>query len=168
MQYNKEMQTVVDQINQLEEIIPVLDELENQLFTSNPTNLDYQTTVAFIADKSVDVLQLVEKRLNKLKSKVAEQFAQVCLAARQKNYSNEHCTMTPNPDVYMKYPDSPDKEGFEDFVKQLPLKVLRPHYPSMLEHLAECMQDGQQAPYGLTSESIHPIHKVRIRSKKEL
>lgn len=168
MQYNKDMQIVVDQIKQLEEIIPVLDELENQMVTANPTNLDFQTTLAFIARKSLESMELVEKRLKKLEHRVAEQFGQVCLAARQKNYSNEHCTMTPNPDVYMKYPDSPDKEGFEEFVKQLPLKVLRPHYPSMLEHLAECMQDGQQAPYGLTSESIHPIHKVRIRSKKEL
>lgn len=168
MKYNKEMQIVVDQVKQLEEIIPVLDELENQLLTANPTNLDYQTTLAFIARKSLESMELVEKRLKKLEHRVAEQFSTVLLITGSKNYSNEHCTMTPNPDVYMKYPDSPDKEGFENFIKQLPAKVLRPHYPTMLEHLAECMSDGQQAPYGLTKESIHPIHKVRIRSKKEM
>lgn len=44
--------------------------------------------------------------------------------------------------------------------------LVRPHWPSMVEHVTELLSQGQQPPDGMTGEP-YPIYAVRFRKRKE-
>lgn len=165
---NKEQQILADQIKSLLDLLPVISALERKA-DNDVTNLKFMADTTYVVRKCEDILDQVKKRLKELESKVAYHACIAFMAARLPNYTTENCTVSPNASFYLQYPTSPDKEGFEEFVKQLPLKCIRPHYPSVSEEIVSHMERGDLFPFGLNSKEIKgTTFNLRMRGKREL
>lgn len=165
---NSNQQIVASQVKELLELLPVIQELQKQIPDGFP---DIKTAVdtAYLCRKCEDILKTVRVKIEEV-GKQAEAFCCMVLASLElDNYKTENCTASPNPSIYCKFPQSPRDEGFMDFVKQLPLEALRPHYPTVSELITKEVAEGNQLPFGLDAKSIVSTeNKLRILSKKEL
>ncbi len=174
-------------MKELLEILPVVNRLEQQL-KDQPTNLSFMADTTWLIRKTKQVTDQIEKALNKLEFKVAEQACIVFGAIGAKNHSTDYCTVSPNAEFYVKYPASPSgrdekhqpygeevrsdeekKKEFVDFIAKLPPEALRPHYPTMGDLIVSALEKGEQLPFGLEAKGIAgTLPKLRLTSKKEL
>lgn len=168
MTIQREHEIIAETIKSLIDLVPVFTNLERQLNT-NPTNLGFMADTTWVIRKSKEILAATEKRLNDLERKVAAQ-ACICFGLTdEKNYKTDQCTISPNSDLYVKYPARPEEEGYEEFVKQLPLEALRPHYPDVVRLISARVKEGGQLPFGLDRKEIQGVNpKLRVLSKKDL
>lgn len=165
----KEQQLIVDNIKQLHDLLPVLSAVERDFDQSRQTDLQFMTNTTWMTRKCVEVLDALKKRLNEVESKVAQQACIVFAQAGLPKYSTDFATVSPNASFYVKYPNSPKDEGYEEFVKQLPITCIRPHYPSIGEAIVEAVSSGGPIPFGLDKEEIKGTEfKLRLTGKKEL
>lgn len=166
--FSKEMIITANQIKGLYDLLPMLSTIEKQLET-NVRDLEMIADVTFLVRKSEDIFKAIGKRLNVLEKKAAE-FGDATFAfTEEKKYSTENCTISSNSQPYVKFPSSPEHEGFEEFMKQLPEKAKRPHYPTVGELIATKLEAAEQVPFGLPAFGIVSIEsKLRMTSKKEL
>jgi hypothetical protein len=166
MSLDKEHQVVGDGIKSLLELIPILSNIERKII-ENSTNLAYLSNLTFVCRKGKEILDQMDKRLGELETNAAKHASLTLAIAKMKNYQGEFCTISPNPSFYVAYPSSPDKEGYEEFVKQLGPNEVRPHYPTIGEKITAAMEAGGQVPWGLTGK-INSTPKLRVTTKKDL
>lgn len=169
--FTKEMSIVADQAKQLLELFPLLNTIENSLTSEYRNDLPQAADVTFLCRKVKELLQSVEKRLNALeKTAVGNAVELLPVIPEDKGKcKTEYCTISDNSSFYVKYPTSPDKEGYEEFVKQLPIEAIRPHYPTISEIIAKQLADGGQIPFGLPAFGIVSVEpKLRVTSHREL
>lgn len=165
----REQSILAEQVKSLLDIIPVIGTLEKQI-NEHPTNLEFLGNSVFVCRKTKEILDSVKKKLNELESKCSYQACLVFGKIEEPNYKSEYCTISPNPEFYVKYPSSPNEEGYEEFVKQLPINAVRPHYPTVMELIMTELEKGGQVPFNLGSKSdIKGVEfKLRVTTKKEL
>lgn len=163
---SREQQIIADNIKGLLEILPTIAKLEREL-VNNPTNLELLANTAFICRKSEEVIKAIKKSLETLSYKAEEQACMQMVQLGIPKYSTNECTVSPNPDFYVKFPSSPEKEGYVDFVKQLSPDEIRPHYPTIEKNVNEYYKTNQKLLYGLTDIAGCAL-KLRVTSKKEL
>lgn len=164
--FSTEQQIVANAVKELREIVPVIDILENQL-PNNITNLQFLSNTAFLCRKANEILKSIEKKLNDLEYKTAACACVTLATAELPKYQGENCTISPNSEFYVKYPASPREPGYEEFVKQLPVDCVRPHYPTVQEKITEAIGLGLPIPFGL--EGIKSVQfKLRVTTKNEL
>lgn len=164
----REQQIIAENVKSLLDLIPVVSNLERQV-NLQPTNLAFFANTTFVTRKSVEILDAVKKKLQELEKLVAEQACIVMAQLEEDKYSTEYCTVSPNSSLYVKYPASPRDEGYEEFVKQLPITAIRPHYPSVVQLIVEAVGRGEQVPFGLDKQKIQGIDpKLRLTPKKEM
>ena len=58
---------------------------------------------------------------------------------------------------YFKIPIGPVEEG-----------ILKPYWPSMMEHFSKCAEEGRPLPPGVDPSSQYPEYKMRVSHKKDL
>src|SRR5688572_8279995 len=164
----KEQQLIADEIKKLLDLLPIISNIERE-FDQKQTDLQFMANTTFITRKCEDILDSIKKRLKELESKIAQQACLVFAQMGEHKYSTEYCTVSPNASFYIKYPSSPDKEGYEEFVKQLPITCIRPHYPSIGKAIVEAIEAGAEIPYGLNKEEIKGTEfKLRLTGKREV
>lgn len=163
-----EQQAIANQIKALIDIVPMISNLGKEL-NNRPRDLNFMANTAFVTRKTVEILKKIKSQLEELEEKVAEQACLTMAQFNLPNHSSLTCTITPNPEPYVKYPASPEHDGYEEFVKQLPTNCIRPHYPSIGEAIVEALQDGGPLPWGLNKKQIQSVNwKLRLRGKRDL
>ena len=163
---NKAQEIIAQKIRELTDLLPLITTLEEQLI-ENPRDMNFITDTVFLTRKSEEILQALRKSLNTLSSKVEQQACLVFAATNERKYSNDTATISPNGSLYVKFPTSPDDPEFADFVKQLPVNAIRPHYPTVQELVMESVDNTGQLPFGL--KDIQGVTlKVRCTTKREL
>ena len=177
MSLNREQQVLADHIKSLFDLLPVISELEKQV-RDNPTNLTIMANTTFVVKKCKDIMESIEKKLNTLESKTAEQASIVLATIEEHKWKTEYCTISDNSEFYLKHPDKPCPEEPEkhveyiQFVKKLAEEapeVLRPHYKDFTTKISEVMRAGGEIPFGLDKLKIKGmIFKLRMTSKQEL
>lgn len=167
MTYTREQQIIVDHIKPLLDLLPTIEAMSKQVI-DHPTNLGMMADNVFVCRKSCDILEEIQKRLRAVERGIAFQAASVMTQAEIKNYKSETCTISDNSTPYVKFPQRPDEEGYDVFVKQLPMKALRPHYPAVGDLIAEEMEKGNQIPFGLKGPILSYDWKLRVTTRKDL
>lgn len=165
---NNNQQLIATQVKELLELLPVVQELNKQIPEGFP-DIQVAVDTAYLCRKCEDILKTLRVKIEEL-GKHAESYCCTVLGALElDNYKTENCTASPNPSIYCKFPSSPKNERFEEFIKQLPIEALRPHYPTVSELITKEIADGNQLPFGLDPKDIVGTeNKLRILSKKEL
>jgi len=153
------------------DLFPVLNTIENSLTSDCRTNLQQAADVTFLCRKVKEILQSVEKRLNTLEKTAVNNAIELLplIPEAKGKYKTEYCTISDNSSFYVKYPTSPDKEGYVEFMKQLPVEAVRPHYPTISEIIAKELASGGQIPFGLPAYGIVAVEpKLRVTPHREL
>jgi len=165
---NLEQKLVAAQIKELIELLPVLQTMEKQFLDDFP-KLDIATDTAWLCRKAEEVLKTLRIKVEELGSRAEAHVCTALAVLEMDNWKTENCTVSPNPSAYVKYPTSPKDEGYEEFVKQLPLCAMRPHYPTVSALITDEISNGRPVPFGLPQNGIKSMEmKLRVTSKKEL
>lgn len=166
--FTKEMEIMRERVKALIDLAPVISTIEKQL-DGNIRDLDMIADVTFLVRKCEENLDALKKRLGALEHKAAQYGHDVFPFLDEKKYTTENCTISDNSEFYVKFPSAPDKDGYSDFVKQLPPEAIRPHFPTVTELISKKLAEGDQIPYGLPKFGIVSVlPKLRMTSKKEL
>jgi hypothetical protein len=85
-----------------------------------------------------------------------------------------HCTGTPRIKMIASVPSARrDPEAYESLMEHLAIPervwrndVVRPHWPGLVEHLSQRLEQGLPVPPGIDPDKTYPDYAVTIRSKK--
>ena len=148
------------------EIAPLIGSLDKEV-TENLSNPSVLTDVIWLCRKMDELLESLSKQLHKIEERSAAALTIKLMDIGVHNWKTDKATVTPNPDFYVKFPASPNDDGFESFIEQLPVEAIRPHYPTVTKHINEALGKGEQLPYGLKNiKGVIP--KIRVLSRAEL
>lgn len=148
-------------------VIPVITDVVEEVKTS-PTNVHQMVNALWLLKKTEEALEGVQKKLREARRELDTRFCTLLAVTEEKNAKTEYATVTPNPSFYIAFPTSPDKPGFTEFIKQLPPEFVRPHYPSIEEHLGKELAAGHLPPFGLNLTGLTSSFGTRVLSRKDL
>lgn len=81
---------------------------------------------------------------------------------------SEHAIGTPHVKKMMHLPKT-DTDEYTALMRYMGVKegaLVRPHWPSIVDHVTELLSNGKEAPPGMTGK-IYDIHTVIIRKRKD-
>jgi len=149
------------------EIQKLLANLKDE-YQNKTTNLEFISEVIWTLRKGSDFIDALRKEMDKACEQYEAQACRVLLATGEKNYKGTCATISPNPGIALDVPSSPRDEGYDEFIKRLPPKAVRPHYPTLMEMATEELGRGSDCPLGVPKAKLaHTVSKCRVTSKKE-
>ena len=148
------------------DLLSTLTQIEKECVEA-PTNLTQMVNAVYVFRKATEALDGLRKEINKVEERLAERICTTLGVLEQPNISTEFATASPNSKIYVKFPTSPNTDGYEEFVSQLPLRAVRPHFPTVNDLIAEQLEQGNQLPFGLDVKSMIGVeYKVRLTPKR--
>ena len=133
---------------------------------------------AFSMKECTDLLNDVRKQIDKT-SKIAKGKACFIWTQNQLEDPNDepirtsYCTATPEVKMYIPFPTKKDKDGWKEFMEYLGVpdavadsELVRPHYPSMLEHTTKCLAESKPLPPGMNEGKKIALHDLKFRKTK--
>lgn len=150
-----------------------VDDLQSRI--QSQTSLVDQADCDYVIFRATELVDDLARRLNRMK-RMSEQI--LCLKYMVESeggpIKTEYVTASPTMTSMPRIPTKAnDPEGYAAFMgslgctpEMIEAELFRPHWPSVLEHVAEQAAQGKPLPPGTSEKSTYPVYKVTRRKRK--